>query len=202
MPSEPKFESPVVRHYPTGKSGDLTLADCSATTKWLLRSSSDGPVANQLQAPFGSSRQNPAGIVVLGSRPGEWILLGPQTAVVDMVDGLLTLDPSQFATAVDWTHCQALFRVTGNDAPRVLQKLCSLDWSDRMTPNGAVVSATVAKVNCDIARQDSQGLPAYLLLCDRSYGQYLFEALVEAGAEFGLTVKPHTGRNCPSRATT
>ena len=193
MPSQIEFESPVVRLNPTGEGGDLILADCSATTKWLLRAGSDGPVDSKLQAPFGSSRKDSTGILVLGARPGEWILLGPRQAIVEMVDSLRRVDPPEFVTGVDWTHCQALFRVTGTEAPRVLQKVCSLDWSNRMTPDGAVVSASVARVNCDIARNDQHGQPAYLVFCDRSFGQYLFDVLVDAGAEFGMTVTPITG---------
>ena len=39
----------------------------------------------------------------------------------------------------------------------MLEKVCSLDWSDPMTPDGAVASASVAKVTCDIARNDVDG---------------------------------------------
>ena len=70
----------------------------------------------------------------------------------------------------------------------MLEKVCSLDWSDPMTPDGAVASASVAKVTCDIARNDVDGTPSYLVFCDRSFGQYLFDALIDAGNEFGLVV--------------
>jgi len=63
-----------------------------------------------------------------------------------------------------------------------------LDWSDAMTPNGAVASASVAKVTCDIARCDGDSAPSYMIFCDRSFGQYLFDALIDAGEEFGLAV--------------
>ena len=182
------FESPVVRQYATAEPGDLTLSDASATVKWLVRAGAEGAAADRLGAPFGSTQAAAGGAVVLGSRPGEWIVLGAPDAVAEVIDGLDALDSSDFVTALDWTHGRALFRVTGPDAPRMLEKVCSLDWSDPMMPDGAVASASVAKVTCDIARDDVSGTPAYLIFCDRSFGQYLFDALLDAGEEFGLTV--------------
>ena len=184
------FESPVVRRYPTASSGDLLLSDASATVKWLVRGSADGAAASRLGAPFGSSRTAAGGALVLGSRPGEWIVLGSEEAVADAVAGLEGLDPADFVSALDWTHGRALFRVTGDDSVRLLEKVCSLDWSDPMTPDGAVASASVAKVTCDIARNDVDGAASYLIFCDRSFGQYLFDALIDAGDEFGLSVGP------------
>ena len=190
------FESPVVRSYTSAGSGDLVLADASATTKWLVRASAAGATAERLGVPFGSSSAAEGGTLVLGSRPGEWIVLGTADAVAEAVEGLGgvdssdSVDSSDFVTALDWTHGRALFRVTGPAASRMLEKVCSLDWSDPMTPDGAVASASVAKVTCDIARNDVDGTPSYLVFCDRSFGQYLFDALIDAGEEFGLSVGP------------
>ena len=79
-------------------------------------------------------------------------------------------------------------RVLAAASPSLLEKVCSLDWSDAMTPDGAVVSASIAKVTCDLTRQDVDGRPSYLVACDRSFGQYLFDALLDAGDEFGIGV--------------
>ena len=190
MADEAVFESPVVRRYAIAESGDLVLADASATVKWLVRASRSPNAAERLGAPFGSSQTSAGGALVLGSRPGEWVVLGTADAVAETVEGLDGLDSSDFVTAVDWTHGRALFRVTGDAVPRMLEKVCSLDWSDSMSPDGAVASASVAKVTCDIARNDVDGMPSYLVFCDRSFGQYLFDALIDAGDEFGLSVGP------------
>ena len=187
----PVFESPVVAKYPMSSAGDLTLADVSAITKWLVRADADGPTADQLGAAFGTSQVAVGGALVLGSRPGEWIVLGTSEEVSAAVAGIEQLDgpdASEFVSALDWTHGRALSRVTGRGATRMLEKVCSLDWSDPMTPDGAVASASVAKVTCDIARNDADGAPSYLIFCDRSFGQYLFDALLDAGDEFDISV--------------
>lgn len=181
------FESPVVRAYPT-EGGNLTLTDASATTKWLVRAGADGRTADRLGARFGSSQTAPGGALVLGSRPGEWIILGTPGEVAAAVADLDGLSEQEFMTALDWTHSRAMFRVTGVDAPRMLEKVCGIDWGDHMTPDGAVLSASVALTICDLARNDLDGTPSYLLFCDRSFGQYLFDALIDAGDEFGLAV--------------
>ena len=183
------FESPVVRRYRTVESGSVVLADASATAKRLVRAAPDGAVADHLDAPFGSSRTADGGALVLGSRPGEWTLLGEAAAVAEVVSGLNSLDAgSEFVSDLDWTHGRALFRLTGAHSSKILEKVCNLDWSDPMTPNGAVASASVASVTCDIARDDRDGAPSYLVLCDRSFGQFLFDALLDAGEEFDLRV--------------
>ncbi len=182
------FESPAVRDYPTSAGSHLTLADASATTKWLVRAAADGPTADQLGARFGTSRVAPGGALVLGSRPGEWIIVGTADEVAAAVAGLDGLSGQEFMTALDWTHSRAMFRVTGADATRMLEKVCGIDWGDHMTPDGAVLSASVALTTCDLARNDVDGTPSYLIFCDRSFGQYLFDALIDAGNEFGLTV--------------
>jgi len=37
-------------------------------------------------------------------------------------------------------------------------------------------------------RDDFDGTRSYLLHCERSSGQYLFDVLVDAGVEFGLEI--------------
>ncbi|MXV88060.1 MAG: hypothetical protein F4117_12400 [Acidimicrobiales bacterium] len=182
------FESPVVRNYPTSEGGNLTLTDASATAKWLVRADADGPTADRLGARFGSSQMAPGGALVLGSRPGEWIIVGTPGEVSAAVADLDGLEAQEFMTVLDWTHSRAMFRATGVSATRMLEKVCGIDWSDHMTPDSAVLSASVALTTCDLARNDVDGTPSYLIFCDRSVGQYLFDALIDAGNEFGLTV--------------
>ena len=228
----PPFESPIVRAYPTSgasasaasTSGDsLTLTDLSATTKWLIRADADGQVAAHLGVGFATSATAPGGALVLGSRPGEWIAAGTPEQVSSVVSGIDALAgngteaaaSAELVTHLDWTHGRALFRLTGANAARLLEKVCGLDWSDHMTPDGAVASASVALVTCDLARNDlsdsdradssdsdadksdaddsdannsdaAARTPSYLIFCDRSFAQYLFDALADAGTEFGL----------------
>jgi len=178
----PQFQSSVL-NAPLSLGGALTLTDVSAWTKSIVRAAADTAAASQIDVGFGASRT--AGeVLVCGQRPGEWMLLtASPAAVASLVDGL---DRSGHVSIIDHTHSRALFRLTGPAASSVLEKICSLDWSDPMTPDGAVVSAAMAKVTCDITRNDTSDAPSYLIACDRSFGQYLFDAILDAAAEFQI----------------
>ena len=55
-------------------------------------------------------------------------------------------------------------------------------------PDGAALRTAVAAVATDVIRDDLDGTRSYLLHCERSVGQYLFDAVLRAGAEFGIEV--------------
>jgi heterotetrameric sarcosine oxidase gamma subunit len=120
--------------------------------------------------------------LVTGSGPGEWTLLGPIGETMDV-------PTNGFATVIDLTHGRALMRLSGHEAARALEKICSIDLSTPMCPDGAVFRAAVANVVSDVVRDDIGGTPSYLLHCERSSGQFLFEALLDAGTEFGIDIE-------------
>ena len=176
----PSFESAVLKSYPSNPGAPITLADESATAKTLIRSD-----RSQFGVAFGSS-VIVDDVMIGGTRPDEWLLLGTDQAVLGAVD---SVDTGGFTSVIPFTHGRSLFRLSGTDASRLLEKVCGIDWSNNMTPSGAVLTASVALVTCDIIRADQGGDPSYLVLCDRSFGQYLFDALIDAGNEFGVSVQ-------------
>jgi heterotetrameric sarcosine oxidase gamma subunit len=151
-------------------SAALTLADCTAMSKLVVRGTGALPV------PFGRAERD-GGTLVVGSGPGEWTVLGDDSPPEP--DG-------DFVSVIDVTHGRALMRLTGARAASLLAKLCAIDFSERVTPNGAAFRSSVAKLVTDVARDDRDGRPSYLVHCERSSGQYLFDALLDAGAEFGI----------------
>ena len=185
----PFFETPITGSYPPA-SGELELCDESATTKFVVRADHDTAAARTLGVGLGPSRDHEGSgeadrVLISGQRPTEWLILGSVTAVEAMVENL---DRAGHVSIIDLTHGRALLRLTGRDAPRVLEKICSLDLGEAMTPDGAAFSASVADVSCDIIRDDESDARSYRIACDRSFGQYLFETILDAGAEFGIAV--------------
>ena len=79
-------------------------------------------------------------------------------------------------------------RLTGVRSASALEKVCSLDFDDMMFPDGATGSASVAKVSSDLIRDDINDEPSYLILADRSFGQYLYDAVHDATTEFASTL--------------
>ena len=175
----PIFRSPVVAPATADPDAALTLGDLTATAKIIVRSEDEA----LLDARFGASYRDGRGTLVLGTRPGEWTLIGE---LADAAEIMASVPSGGHTSVIDWSHCRALFRLTGEDAARCLEKICGIDLDDEMTPDGAVFSASIAKMSGDLARDDADGVRSYLVLCDRSLGQYLYDSIIDAGNEFSI----------------
>lgn len=170
-------------------SAPLRLVDCTPLTKVLVRALPDSEVAAGLGVGLGRAARDRHGTLVVGSGPDEWLLLaapGREREVADRVRAL-PATPDDLVSVVEvFSHGRALLRLTGAAAPKLLAKLCAIDFADRVTPNGAAFRTAVAKLATDVIRDDLDGERSYLLHCERSSGRYLYGALLDAGAEFGV----------------
>lgn len=169
----------------------LTLIDCTPLAKFQARAPIGGQAAAEFGVPFGRAVRWDDGILVAGSGPGEWLLIGAPDrgkAIAARLEQVAARAPGELVTFVDQTHGRALIRVNGRSGVAVLAKICGIDWSDAMTPDGAALRSSVAAVATDIIRDDQDGVRSYLLHCERSSGQYLFDALLDAGVEFGMEI--------------
>lgn len=140
---------------------DLSLTDLSPSAKWRVFSGYE-------QVRPGTS-QSSGDSLVWSVTPGEWTVLGPE--------------PDD---AADLTHVRAMFRLTGDNAADLINRVCALDLSDGMFPSGAVARTLFAGVATEIVRDDEAGIPSYLLLPSRSFSTYVLEVILDAGLEFGL----------------
>lgn len=163
----------------------LRLADHTPLAKVLVRADLDGDVADRLGVPFGRARLDPHGTLVVGSGPGEWLLLAAPGAEAD-VSARVDTSGEELVSVLVTTHGRALMRLTGPAADQTLSKVCAIDLSDRVAPDGTAFRSSVAEVTTDVVRDDAGGTRSYLLHCERSSGQYLFDALLDAGREFGI----------------
>jgi heterotetrameric sarcosine oxidase gamma subunit len=173
----------------------LTLTDCTPLAKFGVRAPIGGRAAAELAVPFGRAVRDPGGTLVAGSGPGEWLLLaapGQGPVLAARVGDLAARCPGELVTATDVTHGRALVRLTGPRAAGVLAKVCGIDTSDGITPDGAAFRTAVAAVATDVIRDDTGGVPSYLLHCERSSGAYLFGELLAAGSEFGIEIDGFT----------
>jgi heterotetrameric sarcosine oxidase gamma subunit len=209
--SEPVSRSPIAPAPPVrveagwevsgGRSdAPLTITDCTPLAKVHLRAPWNGAMAKALGVPFGRCGREDAdpngSWLVVGSGPGEWLVLAPPGAAAAVAGWLDTVAADsaaeEFVSVVDLTHGRALVRITGPDAAELMARLCGADLHDDMAPDGAALRAPVAGVATDIIRDDIRvdgaGVPSYLLHCERSSGQYLFGALVSAGESLGIGV--------------
>ncbi len=185
--SETTFNSPVDIGSLSAPDGSVTVADAASTTKVQVRAGADTAAAAELGVAYGRSQRRTDGALVCGTRPDEWTIYasaGQASAIAS------TIPTEGFVTVIDITHGRAMLRISGPNATAALNKICNLDLSDELTPDGAVFSASVGNVGCDLVRDDEGGQTSFLIGCERSFGKFLFIAMADACTEFGLSV-PH-----------
>ena len=183
--SEISFKSPVDVGPLTSPDGSVTVADAASTTKVQVRAAADTAAAAGLGVSYGRSQRRPDGTLVCGTRPDEWTIYGAagQAAAISA-----TVPTDGFVTVIDITHGRAMLRITGSNAAASLNKICNLDLGEELTPNGAVFSASVGNVGCDLVRDDQDGQTSFLISCERSFGRFLFVAVADASTEFGVQI--------------
>ena len=191
--SELEFASPVEISPLAAPDDELILADAGSTTKVQVRGGAGTGAAAELGVSYGRSQRRTDGALVCGTRPDEWTIYARAEqasaimATLAEVFGHFQGEPGEgFVTVIDITHGRAMIRISGPCSASTLAKVCNIDLADDMVPAGAVFSASVAGVSCDLVRDDQDGQRSYLLTCERSFGRYLFVALADAGIEFGL----------------
>jgi heterotetrameric sarcosine oxidase gamma subunit len=169
----------------------LTITDYSPLAKVQLRAPVSGQAAAAVGVRFGRAARDPEGTLVVGSGPGEWLLLaapGQAPGLLSRLASIAVQAPDEHVTWVDLTHGRALIRLTGSSAAKVLARICGIDLSDAITPDGAAFRTSVASVATDVIRDDRDGTLSYLLHCERSSGDYLFSSLLRAGADYGIEI--------------
>jgi heterotetrameric sarcosine oxidase gamma subunit len=167
---------------------ELRIMDCTPLAKVLIRASTSGEAARKLGVPFGRAASDEHGTLVVGSGPGEWLLLAPPGASAAVAGRVEEVPDERLVSVFDATHGRALMRITGARAADLLAKVCGIDFSEEVTPDGAAFRSSVAKLVTDVVRDDQDWVRSYLLHCERSSGQYLFDALIDAGDEFGIEI--------------
>lgn len=169
----------------------LTITDNTPLAKVQVRAPWNGALAKVLGVPLGRAVRD-ADELVIGSGPGQWLVLAPPGAAAGVASRLegIAADSAreEFVSVTDLTHGRALVRLTGERVTDLLARLCPADLHGDMAPDGAAFRTAVAGVATDLVRDDHAGNMSYLLHCERSSGQYLFDALVAAGEPFGIEV--------------
>ncbi len=174
----------------TRRSGaDPRIMDCTPLAKVLVLASADGEVARALGVPYGRAAHDEHGTLVVGSGPGEWLLLAPPGTGAAVAGRVEEVPDEGLVSVFDATHGRALMRITGTRAADLLAKVCGIDLSEEVTPDGAAFRSSVAKLVTDVVRDDRDGERSYLLHCERSSGQYLLDTLLDAGHEFGIEIE-------------
>lgn len=85
------------------------------------------------------------------------------------------------AHVTDLTSTLAALYLVGPRSREVLSKLTSLNFADV-----SCAQTSVAKVHAIVTRWDVGELRGYQILVTRDYAEFVWDAVMEAGAEFGI----------------
>jgi heterotetrameric sarcosine oxidase gamma subunit len=178
-------------------TADLRLADWTPLAKILVRASPAGNLARWLGVDPGRAAQDRHGTLVVRLGPDEWLLLARPGQAGQVMERCQGVPDEGLVTVLDMTSGRILMRLTGGRAPEVLAKVCAVDTAS--AANGAAFRTAVAGVATEIVRDDHPGPSgperSYLLGCDWSFGQYLFDALMDAGGEFRIQIDGFFGED-------
>jgi len=157
------------------------LVDLSHKTRWDLQDRNVGTLTVGDQA--------------VPERPGDCSLNGQtlinrmnatQASIYHLGAGAPAVpDATGFTDVSETTLFAALF---GPRAFRVAEKLTNLDVMDPARKTPFLLQGPFCHVPCQIVILEKQadGAGGFLLSCSRGYGDSMVEAILEAGAEFGL----------------
>jgi sarcosine oxidase, subunit gamma len=169
----------------------LRLSDQTPLAKVLVKADANGAFTAAHATSFGTARRVGDALEV-GSDPGGWLTIGQVGRAAALIEAgtAVAAKAGEFVTVIDLTHGRALMRLTGAAAVTLLNKICAIDLSDVVTPNLSAFRSSVAKLVTDVVRDDlADGTRSYLLHCERSSGQHLFDCILDAGAEFDIDVE-------------
>ena len=117
--------------------------------------------------------------------PGVWQVVGdPETtpqveALRASLDGL--------ASVVDLSHARTALTISGSAAQATLNKFCSLDLDLLQFPIGSATNTRFGHIGMTLTRGSKED--HFELFVFRGYAEHVLEALIKAGAEFGLKVQ-------------
>lgn len=86
----------------------------------------------------------------------------------------------------DVTSAFAALLLAGPRSRDVLRALTALDVSARAMPDRTCAQTGLAHVHAILLRQDLGPVPAFRVLVDRAYGEYVWDAVMHAGHRHGI----------------
>ncbi len=92
----------------------------------------------------------------------------------------------RFVTVTDVSHGRSEFWLMGPHSRAAMSKVCGLNLGEDVFPDGAAAQSNVAKTTQLILRQDLSGVCCFVLIGPRSYGDYLWRVMTQAGKEWEL----------------
>ena len=124
--------------------------------------------------------------VILARLADDELLVLSAPGLAPSVAELLSEAPVECGHAVDITSSLTGVKIAGPLAQRLLAAVTELDTSPEPFPDMSCAQTKVAEVHGTLLRRDAGALLSYELYFDRGFGEYMWDALMEAGEVYGV----------------
>jgi sarcosine oxidase, subunit gamma len=124
--------------------------------------------------------------------PDQWLLTCPAGDVPGLLASLREALADVHAAITDVTDGRVAFHIAGPSAREVLAKGCPLDLHARAFPPGRCAQSLLAKapVLIHLADDHPEQGPGFDVYVARSFADYLWTWLEDAGREYGVLIEP------------
>ena len=179
-----------------GPGAGLVLAECRPRGLLVLRG--DGARAEFRNAvskvlgfepvaePLTAVRRRDVSMLWLG--PDEWLVTTPERRAERIERDLRDALEGRHAALTDVSHGRTVIALSGPDARALLAKGCPLDFHPRVFTPGRCARSRLAR--CQMLIHQVGEAPAFEIHVHRSFAQYAWTWLMDAGREFGIRIAP------------
>ena len=136
--------------------------------------------------PLTAVRKRDVSVLWLG--PDEWLVVTPDRRLARIERALRDALEGQHAAVTDVSHGRAILVLSGPAARGVLAKGCSLDFHPRVFGPGRCAQSKLAK--CQALIHQTTDAPEFEIHVQRSFAEYAWTWLEDAGQEFGIRIVP------------
>jgi len=133
--------------------------------------------------PCTSIRQNEVSALWIG--PNQWLIISAREKSADLMVHLNEALASLHASVTDVSAGRVAFRLAGPNAVDVLAKGCPLDLHPSVVKPGYVAGSVLGKITTLVHLVDHGVIDLYV---GRSFADYLWTWLKEAGHDYGVTI--------------
>ena len=134
--------------------------------------------------PLTAVRRRDVSMLWLG--PDEWLVVTPGRRLDRIERTLRDALEGQHAALTDVSHSRAVVVLSGPHAREVLAKGCTLDLHPRVFGPGRCAQSRLAK--CQALIHQTTDAPEFEIHVQRSFAQYAWTWLEDAGQEFGVRI--------------
>ena len=125
-------------------------------------------------------------VAMLRLGPDEWLVVVPDRRAERIARDLRGALEGQRAALSDVSHGHTILALSGPDARALLAKGCPLDLHPRVFTPGRCAQSRLAR--CQVLIHQVGEAPAFEIHVPRSFAQYAWTWIMDAGQEFGIRI--------------